>query len=111
MDIQVEQRGAVSLVRLRGRLTIGGGESALVDGVRELIRGNRKQVVFAMSDVPYVDSSGLAALVSSYRLLEESGGKVRLLAPSPRVLDLLRLTHLDTVLETFSEEHEALAAF
>ena len=91
MEFNVEQKGPIAVVRLSGRLTIEDGEPVLVTGLRDLIKENRNQVLLSLRDVGYVDSAGLAALLAGRRLLEESGGTIKLLAPSERVRSILQL--------------------
>ena len=62
-----------------------------------------RQFIVKMSDVSYIDSCGLGELVSLYTSIRNSGGNVRLLAPSQRVRKLLNTTKLDTVFEILED--------
>lgn len=54
---------------------------------------------FDCSDLDFVDSSGLGALISMQKLANERGGKLRLLSPKPAVIQILELTRLHRIFE------------
>jgi anti-anti-sigma factor len=111
MTLNVETKGNVSIVSLDGKVTIDDGDRQIRHAMRTLIENDRIRVLFSLDKVPYMDSAGLAALITSYKLALAAGGSLKLLNPTPKVLELLRLTQLDGYFETYREEREALAAF
>ena len=64
-----------------------------------------------MADVTYIDSSGLGELVAAHTTVTTAGGQVKLLNLAKRVHDLLKLTKLYTVFETFENEAQATGSF
>ena len=89
----------------------GTGEISLKERIDELVAEGRLQILIDMQDVPYVDSSELGRLIRAHLSVRKAGGRVRLCNVPDRVLSLLKITHLDTVLDLYSSEEEALAAF
>ncbi len=89
----------------------GTGEISLKERIDELVAEGRLQILVDMQDVPYVDSAELGRLIRAHLSVRKAGGRVRLCNVSDRVLSLLKITHLDTVLDLYSTEEEALAAF
>jgi anti-sigma B factor antagonist len=70
-----------------------------------------RKVVLNLAGVSYIDSSGLGELVCSYRELRENGGDVKLVRPTPKTRELLQITKLITIFDTFEEESIAVASF
>jgi anti-sigma B factor antagonist len=89
----------------------GTGEISLKERIDELVNEGRLQILIDMRDVPYVDSSELGRLIRAHLSVRKAGGRVRLCNVPDRVLSLLKITRLDTVLDIYSTEEAALAAF
>jgi anti-sigma B factor antagonist len=89
----------------------GTGEISLKERIDELVNEGRLQILIDMRDVPYVDSSELGRLIRAHISVRKAGGRVRLCNVPDRVLSLLKITRLDTVLDIYSTEEAALAAF
>ena len=79
--------------------------------INELLDGAARNFAINITKVPYMDSSGIGALVGAHTSIETIGGKCKLFGVMPRVRRLLELVHLDTVLELFDDEASALASF
>jgi anti-sigma B factor antagonist len=67
--------------------------------------------VLNLADVPYVDSAGLGEIVRTYTTVSKQGGTLKLLNLTKRITDLLSITKLLTVFETFDNENEAVRSF
>ena len=111
MKATVRDIGDVSVVDLNGRITIGEGDVVLREKVGELIDGGHTKILLNLERVKYMDSAGIGELVACYKRAKEHEGIVKLLNPSGKVYDLLQLTKLEDVFETFREEKEALVSF
>lgn len=112
--MQLEQRivGNVALVKVAGDITLNkGGDILLKDKVHSLIQQGHKDIVIDLSGVSYIDSAGLGELVQAYATTRNRGGALRLLNLTKRVRDLLVVTKLLTVFDTFENEADALASF
>jgi anti-sigma B factor antagonist len=113
MSLTINQRtaGDVSVLDLSGKITIGAGSVQLRDAVRKLIEGGHKKILLNLGDVSYVDSSGIGELVSSFTTTSNAGGSLKLLNLTKKIQDLLAITKLLTVFETFTSEEEALKSY
>jgi anti-sigma B factor antagonist len=114
MDLTIETRktdAGVVVMNIAGRLSAG--ETGLFfRGVfqRYITEGSEKFLV-NLGGVSYLDSSGLGELITSHNSLRNRGGGVKLLNPSKRIRDLLRMTRLSGVFEVFDDEEAALQSF
>ena len=111
MKVAVRNKGHVSIVDLSGKITIGEGDVVLREKVTELLDGGRENIVLNLEKVSYMDSAGIGELVACYKRAKEKQGAVKLLNPSGKVFDLLQLTKLEEVFESFTDEGEALVSF
>jgi anti-sigma B factor antagonist len=111
--MQIEERavGDVVVLDLKGRVTLGEGDQLLKDKVNSLVNQGRKRMVLNLAGVPYVDSAGLGEIVGSYTTVSRQGGSLKLLNLTKKITDLLAITKLLTVFETFESEDEAVRSF
>jgi len=112
--MQLEQRivGQVTVVKVTGDITLNkGGDVLLKDKVQSLIQQGQKNILLDLSDVSYVDSAGLGELVQAYATTKNRGGALKLLSVTKRLEDLLVVTKLLTVFDTFDAEADAIASF
>ena len=111
MKATVRDIGEVSVVDLSGKITIGEGDVVLRDTVTELLEGGRSKILLNLEKVKYMDSAGIGELVACFKRSKEKSGTVKLLNPSGKVYDLLQLTKLEEVFDTYRDEKEALVSF
>ena len=111
MEIDERPTGEVMLPILKGKLTIGEGNELLKDKVNSLIQQGRRKLLLNLEGVPYVDSAGLGEIVRTYTTVSRQGGKLKLLNLTKRIEDLLSITKLLTVFESFESEQEAVQSF
>jgi anti-sigma B factor antagonist len=111
MKATVRQVGKVSVVDLSGKITIGEGDVILRERVTELLEGGNQNILLNLEKVSYMDSAGIGELVACYKRAKEKDGTVKLLNPTGKVFDLLQLTKLEEVFETFKDEREALGSY
>ena len=112
--MQLEQRiaGNVAIITINGDITLNkGGDVLLKDKVQSLIQQGQKNIVVDLGGVSYVDSAGLGQLVQAYATTKNKGGALKLLNVTKRLKDLLVVTKLLTVFDTFEDEQAALASF
>ena len=111
--MQIEERavGDVVVLDLKGRVTLGDGDELLKDKVNSLVNRGFKKIVLNLAEVPYVDSAGLGEIVRTYTTVSRQGGSLKLLNLTKRITDLLAITKLLTVFETFDSEGEAVKSF
>ena len=111
MKATVREIGKVAVLDLSGKITIGEGDVVLREKVTELLDTGRLHVLLNLGKVSYMDSAGIGELVACYKRAKEKSGTVKLLNPTGKVYDLLQLTKLEEVFETFADEKEALVSF
>jgi anti-sigma B factor antagonist len=112
--MQLEQRmaGDVAIVSIDGDITLNkGGDVLLKDKVQSLIQQGTKNIVIDLSRVAYVDSAGLGQLVQAYATTKNKGGALKLVNVTKKLKDLLVVTKLLTVFDTFDDEKSALSSF
>jgi anti-sigma B factor antagonist len=83
----------------------------LKDKIRSLLQQGRQKLLLDLGNVSYVDSAGLGQLVQAHVTVKKAGGSLKLLNLTKRLHDLLILTRLATVFDTYDTEAEALASF
>src|SRR5215831_2458476 len=111
LNLKERQEGDVIILDLSGKITIGEGSVQLREAVRKLLDEGKKKILLNLGDVAYVDSSGIGELVSSYTTTNNQGGHLKLLNLTKKIQDLLMITKLLTVFETFESEASALESF
>ena len=112
--MQLEQRivDNVAIIKINGDITLNkGGDVLLKDKVQSLLHQNYTKLIIDLSDVSYVDSAGLGELVQTYVTAKNRGVRLKLLNPTKRIKDLLIVTKLLTVFETFESEQDAIKSF
>jgi anti-sigma B factor antagonist len=111
MDIEERTVGAVTILDLKGKFTFGDGDLQLKTRTQSLMQQGRKHFILNLEAVPYADSAGIGELVETFTTVSRNGGSLKLLNPSRRVHDLLTITKLLTVFETFTAEADAVRSF
>ena len=111
MQIQERAVGDVVVLDLKGKVTLGDGDELLREAVNRLAEKGQKKVVLNLAEVPYIDSVGLGEIVRTYTTVSRQGGSLKLLNLTKRITDLLSITKLLTVFETFDSESEAVQSF
>ena len=110
LDIAESSREEVTILTLKGRLTLG--ESNLVrEKISQLAAAGKHKVVVDLGSVEYIDSTGLGILVICFTSLKKHGGALKLVNPNKRNVELLLLTKLHTVFEVFTEVQDAVNSF
>jgi len=111
--MQIEERvaGNVTILDLKGKITLGEGDEALKDKINSLVQQDRKKILLNLEGVPYIDSAGLGEIVRTYTTVSRQGGQLKLVNLTKRITDLLSITKLLTVFETFETEQEALKSY
>lgn len=111
VTIHEREVGDVTVLDLSGKITIGEGSVQLREAVRGLLERGKKQILINLGGVDYVDSSGIGELVSCFTTTKNQGGQLKLLNLTKKIKDLLQITKLLTVFDTFDDEAEAIRSF
>ena len=112
MQIAERSAGNVKVLDLSGQITFVGGDNQLFkDKVNSLVHQGDKNILVNMAGVTTVDSAGLGELVGAYTTVTRAGGTMKLVNLTKRLHDLLTITKLLTVFDTFESEQDALRNF
>ena len=111
--MQIEERsvGGVVVLDVKGKIPLGDGDELLKDKINSLVNQGHKQILLNLAGVPYIDSAGLGEIVRTYTTVSRQGGSLKLLHLTKRITDLLSITKLLTVFETFDSESDAVKSF
>lgn len=111
LDVKERQAGDVTILDLSGEVRIGEGSISLRDSIRNLADQGKKKVLLNLSGVKYMDSSGVGELIANYTTISRQGGQLKLLNLTDRIRNLLVITKLLTVFDSYDNEAEALQSF
>jgi anti-sigma B factor antagonist len=111
MEISVRQENGISLLEVRGRLTIGEPSEQLNDALQTIVKRGGHKVVINLNGVPQIDSSGISSLVRISIQLAREGGAVHLVCGPGRVRDALTVTRLVEAIPTYDSDSAAIAQF
>jgi anti-sigma B factor antagonist len=111
--MQIEERvvDGVTILDLKGKMTLGEGDELLKDKISSLVSQGRKKILLNLEAVPYIDSAGLGEIVRTYTSISRQGGRLKLLNVSKRIQDLLVITKLITIFDSYDGEAEAVKSF
>lgn len=111
LDISERQAGDVTILDLNGSIRMGEGAVSLRNRIRGLFEQGKKKILLNLGAVKNVDSSGIGELIASYTTLSRDGGQLKLLKLTDKIKDLLVITKLLTVFDSYDDEAEALNSF
>jgi anti-sigma B factor antagonist len=96
---------------VKGKITLADGDQLLKDKINSLVNQGHTKILLNLAAVPYIDSAGLGEIVRTYTTVSRQGGNLKLVNLTKRINDLLSITKLLTVFETFDSESEAVRSF
>ncbi|HEY7369762.1 MAG TPA: STAS domain-containing protein [Thermoanaerobaculia bacterium] len=111
MKTSVRESGGVSIIDLKGKITIGSGDIQLRETINRLLEEGKKNILINMQDVTTIDSSGIGELVGCYTSVTNKGGKLKLEKLPEKISDVLTVTQLITVFDVFDTEDEAVKSY
>lgn len=111
MKIEKRKKGDVTVLDIKGKILIGDGVSELREEINKSIDNKENKLILNFEQVPYLDSTGLGEVVRSYTSVKNRGGVVKIVNLTNKVKDLLSVTKLITVFETFEDEDKAVESF
>jgi anti-sigma B factor antagonist len=106
----IRQSDQVSLLDLKGRLTFF-EVGILRENITRLVRDGRKHLILNLSGLQYLDSSGIGELARMYVMVIKSGGEMKVVGLTPKIDEILKITHLYQVFPEFPDEQAALRSF
>ena len=111
LDVKERQAGDVTILDLSGEVRIGEGAVALRDSIRNLADQGKNKVLLNLAGVKYMDSTGVGELIANYTTITRQGGQLKLLSLTEKIQNLLVITKLLTVFDSYENEAEALKSF
>lgn len=111
LDVKERQAGDVTILDMTGEVRIGEGSVSLRDSIRQLADQGKKKVLLNLAGVKYMDSTGVGELIANYTTITRQGGQLKLLNLTDRIQNLLVITKLLTVFDSYDNEAEALKSF
>ena len=114
MALQTETRRVepdIVVVQFAGRITLGPESQIIEPLVNDLLRQNQKKLIFDLSGVERIDSTGMLTIAHCFFMLRAAGGGLRLAGASESVARLFKMTRLDTVLPFYPTVAAACEGF
>ena len=111
MNIKQNLKGDVMVLNLSGKIMGGPDHDKFQGEIKELINDGHVDILLDMHKVNWVNSTGLGILVSAFHTLKKNGGRLKICKVSDRIDNILNVTQLKLVFETFEDCQEALASF
>ncbi len=101
----------VSVVEIEGRIVLGEESNAFRERVKGLLAAGKKKIVLDMKNVTYIDSAGLGTLVATFHSARSQGATLKLANLGSKFKEVLQVTKLYTVFETYDNEAAAIQSF
>ena len=111
LDVRERQAGDVTILDLNGSVRMGEGAIALRNAIRSLVDQGKKKILLNLGGVKNIDSSGIGELIANYTTISRDGGQLKLLNLTEKIQNLLVITKLLTVFDSYDNEAEALNSF
>jgi len=111
LDVKERQAGDVTILDLNGSVRMGEGAIALRNAIRSLVEQGKKKILLNLGGVKNIDSSGIGELIANYTTISRDGGQLKLLNLTEKIQNLLVITKLLTVFDSYDNEAEALSSF
>jgi anti-sigma B factor antagonist len=111
MQAATRELGEITIVDIKGRITIGEGNVMLREIMVGLLEKGKKHVLLNMTDVAHLDSAGIGELVCSHTSVRNHGGQLKLANVNKKVQELLEKTMLSAVFDIHQDETSAVKSF
>jgi anti-sigma B factor antagonist len=111
-NLQIDERnaGEVTILGIKGKLILDEVD-LLRNRISSLVDQNRRKLLLDLGGVPYVDSAGLGEIVRCHTTVTRQGGQLKLLNLTKRIQDLMTITKLSNVFDTYDSEPDAIKSF
>ncbi len=111
LKLEVRHEGEISVIHLRGRLTLGEAAIEFRRALQEEVRLGYKKIVLQLDELTYMDSSGLGGFISAFTTAANAGGDVVLASLNQRIRRILQAQKLYTVFDVYDTLEQAIRHF
>jgi anti-sigma B factor antagonist len=111
VKIKKRAKGDVTVLDLSGKIMGGDDFDLFNNAIKDLVSEGAVDIVLNLSKVKWINSTGLGLMVSAYTSLVKQGGRMKIAEVSDRIDNILHVTQLELIFETFENEDEAVASF
>lgn len=111
MNIKKKADGDVMVLQLSGKIMGGPDHEKFHSEIKTLIKEGYVDILLNMAKVSWINSTGLGVLVSAFHTLKKNGGRLKICEVSDRIDNILNVTQLKLVFQTFESCDEALKSF
>ncbi len=111
MNNRIYEKDGVTVLELKGTITLGSGDVGMRDHIKELLGQGKKRIVIDLGEVSFMDSTGLGELVAAYTSARHQQASLKLAQLTKKIKDLLAITQLAAVFESYETLDEAIASF
>jgi anti-sigma B factor antagonist len=101
----------VSVIDLEGRIVLGEESNSFRERVKSLLAAGKKKIVLNLANVSYIDSAGLGTLVATFHSARSQGATLKLANLGQKFKEVLQVTKLMTVFDTYENEAAAVQSF
>lgn len=110
MNIELRERGTITVVAFSGKMTIGEGDLRLRESFRELIELGRRRFVFDLLEVPFLDTAAIAEILACRKRALDREGVIKLVLRG-KAHQLFMLYELNRIFEIYDDVEGALASY
>lgn len=105
------EKSGVQVLTLAGSITLGSGDTTVRDMVKDFVAGGHKKILIDLGGVTFMDSTGLGEMVAAYSHAKGQQATMKLCSLTKKIDDLMQITQLASVFETYESVDEGLTSF
>jgi anti-sigma B factor antagonist len=111
MDIQQREHDGIQILELSGKIMGGPDASTINDKLHTLVEAGQTKIVADLSQVNWMNSSGLGILISALTTMRNAGGELKVAAATEKIKNLLTITKLSKVIKLYDTVNDAIVDF
>ena len=113
MALRMTERdvSGVSVLDIEGRIVLGEESNSFREKVKSLLAAGKKKIILNLANVSYIDSAGLGTLVATFHSARSQGATLKLTNLGSKFKEVLQVTKLMTVFDTYDSETAAVQSF
>lgn len=113
MALRMTERdvSGVAVLDIEGRIVLGEESNSFREKVKSLLAAGKKKIVLNLAQVSYIDSAGLGTLVATFHSARSQGATLKLVNLGSKFKEVLQVTKLMTVFDTYDNEAAAIQSF